>query len=93
MTILNSDSRRCEHTKVERRSYTWTDNWGEEHNEVSREEYPDTEDIDLHRYRCRQCGRVYYYSFFAMQYFEKGETCGIPGLRGLTSDEEDRKLP
>lgn len=31
-----------------------------------------TEDIDLHRYRCTQCGEVMYYSGRARDYFEKG---------------------
>ena len=41
-----------------------------------------TEDIDLHRYRCTQCGLVMYYSGAARSYYEKGVACDIPGLGG-----------
>jgi hypothetical protein len=31
-----------------------------------------TVDIDLHRYKCTQCGEVMYYSGRARDYYEKG---------------------
>jgi hypothetical protein len=41
-----------------------------------------TEDIDLHRYRCTQCGLVQYYSGRAREHFEEGKTFDwIQGLR------------
>lgn len=30
------------------------------------------EDIDLHRYKCTQCGEVFYYSARARDFFEQG---------------------
>jgi len=38
-------------------------------------------DIDLHRYKCTQCGEVMYYSGRARDYYEKGiRSEGIQGL-------------
>ena len=31
------------------------------------------EDIDLHRFRCTQCGEVFYYSGRAREHFEQGK--------------------
>lgn len=31
-----------------------------------------TVDIDLHRYKCTQCGEIMYYSGRARQYYEEG---------------------
>jgi len=41
-----------------------------------------TEDIDLHRYRCTQCGLVMYYSGRAREHFEEGKSFDwIQGLK------------
>jgi hypothetical protein len=37
-------------------------------------------DIDLHRYKCTQCGEIGYYSGAARQYYEQGITTNIRGL-------------
>lgn len=49
--------------------------WWEDGDEVST-----TVDIDLHRYKCTQCGEVMYYSSRARDHFENGTTYDIKGL-------------
>jgi hypothetical protein len=39
------------------------------------------EDIDLHRFRCNQCGRTRYYSSAARAFYEQG--IKSPGVQGL----------
>ncbi|MBB5546638.1 hypothetical protein A8H39_01700 [Paraburkholderia fungorum] len=39
------------------------------------------EDIDLHRFRCRQCGRIGYYSGAARAFYE--QRIKSPGILGL----------
>lgn len=37
-----------------------------------------TEDIDTHRYKCTQCGKIMYYSGAAKEYYENGtDTKGL----------------
>lgn len=38
------------------------------------------EDMDLHRYRCTQCGQIFYYSQAAKEYYEDGIKTNIQGL-------------
>ena len=62
----------CTHQRTTERWVT-TDYFGEEidgeweYNTVST-----TVDIDLHRYKCTQCGEIMYYSGRARDYYEKG---------------------
>lgn len=42
---------------------------------------PTYEDIDLHRFRCTQCGEIFYYSNKSRRHFENGEI--FPGIKGL----------
>jgi hypothetical protein len=62
----------CRHERTTERWVT-RDYFGEEidgeweYNTVST-----TVDIDLHRYKCTQCGEVMYYSGRARDYYEKG---------------------
>ena len=37
-----------------------------------------TEDIDIGRYKCTQCGEVFYYTGLWRRYFEEGVPC--PGV-------------
>lgn len=37
-------------------------------------------DIDLHRYKCTQCGEIMYYSGAARSFYEDGITSSISGL-------------
>ena len=39
-----------------------------------------TNDIDLHRYQCTQCNKMFYYSGRAAEHFEKGKSFNISGL-------------
>lgn len=47
--------------------------------EYSQWEYPNgetqstLEDIDTHRYKCTQCGEIFYYSQRAKQWYENGQ--------------------
>ena len=64
----------CSHT---RETSTWIEefenDWGyTETGHWHYETVSSTEDIDLHRYRCIQCGEVFYYSGRAREYYEKG---------------------
>jgi hypothetical protein len=38
------------------------------------------EDIDTHRYKCKGCGKVGYYSYAAQQRFERGVKSSVEGL-------------
>lgn len=40
------------------------------------------EDVDLHRFRCTQCKKMFYYSSAARNYHENGVKTEIPGLGG-----------
>jgi hypothetical protein len=41
-----------------------------------------TVDIDLHRYKCTQCGEIMYYSGRAREYYEEGKKFDwIQGLK------------
>lgn len=40
-----------------------------------------TEDVDLHRYRCTQCGKIFYYSGRARDFYEK--SIESPWIKGL----------
>jgi uncharacterized protein with PIN domain len=44
---------------------------------------PTTEDLDIGRYRCTQCGEVFYYTGYWRDFHEKGASC--PGSEGLKS--------
>lgn len=66
---------KCEHSKVISQWINeYVDDWGttvDGHWEY----YTDStiEDIDLHRYRCTQCGEVMYYSGRAKEHYEEGK--------------------
>lgn len=40
-----------------------------------------TVDVDLHRYKCTQCGEIMYYSDAARRHYESGEN--FPSIKGL----------
>ncbi len=62
----------CNHQRTTSRWVT-TDYFGEEiDGEWEYETVSTTVDIDLHRYRCTQCGLVMYYSGAAREYYETG---------------------
>lgn len=62
--------RKCTHSKriVEDNSYEpWYGGWIEDIRTVEVTTY---EDIDLHRFRCTQCGHIRYYSARAQDHYE-----------------------
>jgi hypothetical protein len=62
----------CNHT-IETSRWVTTDYFGEEiDGEWEYKTESTTVDIDLHRYKCTQCGEIMYYSGRARQYYEEG---------------------
>jgi hypothetical protein len=72
----------CTHTKT-KQTWVTTNYFGEEtEGEWEYETISTTVDIDLHRYKCTQCGEVMYYSGRAREYYKKGKKFDwIEGLR------------
>lgn len=72
----------CNHT-TERSHWVETEDWY--HGGTTGEWVYTTErtvvDIDLHRYKCTQCGEIMYYSGRARDYYEKG--IESPWVKGL----------
>ena len=64
----------CNHQRTTERWVT-TDYFGEEiAGEWQYDTVSTTVDIDLHRYKCTQCGEVMYYSGRAREYYEEGKS-------------------
>lgn len=62
----------CSHQRTQSRWVT-TDYFGEEtEGKWEHETVSTTVDIDLHRYKCTQCGEIMYYSGAAREYYETG---------------------
>ena len=72
----------CRHERTTERWIT-RDYFGEEiDGEWQYDTVSTTVDIDLHRYRCTQCGEVFYYSGRAREYYEEGKKFDwIKGLK------------
>ena len=65
----------CNHTRETSR-WVETDSWYEDNSATGEWVYETqhtTVDIDLHRYKCTQCGEIMYYSGRARQYHEEGK--------------------
>lgn len=66
----------CNHT-TEKSYWVEEDDWYPSHGgSTGHWEYETvytTVDIDLHRYKCTQCGEVMYYSGRAREYYEEGK--------------------
>ena len=63
----------CAHTTgkwVDEGYYDWDGIWVED---LRYYNVPTYEDIDLHRFRCTQCGLVRYYSERARKFYEEGQ--------------------
>lgn len=71
----------CAHSKDVRSLQIVSHNWdGEAEYEYMTETVNTYEDVDLHRYQCTQCKKMFYYSERARQFFEQGienETYGL----------------
>lgn len=61
---------------------SWTDDYGHHHSEGHWQTKSAQEDIDLHRFKCKRCGEIGYYSGAARAYHEDGVKTDIPGLGG-----------
>ena len=66
----------CNHQRTTSR-WVGEDNWYDDGSSMHTGEWvydtvSTTVDIDLHRYKCTQCGEVMYYSGRARDYYEKG---------------------
>ena len=74
----------CNHQKETSR-WVEDDDWYENCTATGHWEYftdQTYEDIDLHRYRCTQCGEVFYYSGRARDFYEQGiKSPWITGLK------------
>lgn len=72
----------CNHTRDTSR-WVETEDWytGEMVGEWEYSSENTYEDIDLHRYKCTQCGAIMYYSGRAKEHFEEGKK--FPWITGL----------
>lgn len=72
----------CSH-KYTREVWVEEEDWfsGEIEGEWKTETVYTTVDIDLHRYKCTQCGEIMYYSGRAREYYEEGKR--FDWIRGL----------
>jgi hypothetical protein len=62
----------CSHSRT-KQTWVTTNCFGEEtEGEWESETVSTTVDLDLHRYKCAQCGEVMYYSGAAKEYYETG---------------------
>ena len=71
----------CTHSRGRYRQVETMDWDGNMHHEEVWETYSTQEDIDLHRFKCTQCGEIGYYSGAARKYYEQGVRS--PGITGL----------
>lgn len=58
----------------------WEDDYGTVHNDSRYETEYTYVDVDLHRYKCTQCNKIFYYSQAASDYHEKGIKTDVDGL-------------
>jgi hypothetical protein len=70
----------CNHTTIKYDIIRYHDWEGNEIVERVPTEYYAWEDIDLHRCKCTQCGKIEYYSKAAQDYYELGIKSNINGL-------------
>jgi hypothetical protein len=62
----------CSHSRT-KQTWVTTNCFGEEtEGKWESETVSTTVDLDLHRYKCAQCGEVMYYSGAAKEYYETG---------------------
>jgi hypothetical protein len=67
----------CSHERTTRRwvgeDYWYDDGSSYHTGEWEYDTVSTTVDIDLHRYKCTQCGEIMYYSGRAREYYEEGK--------------------
>lgn len=62
----------CDHSRSWYETKGYHDEYGQWVDESEWREENTFEDIDLHRYRCTQCNKVFYYSERARRHYEDG---------------------
>ena len=67
----------CNHQRTTKQ-WVGEDNWYDDGSSMHTGEWvydtvSTTVDIDLHRYKCTQCGEIMYYSGRALEYYEEGK--------------------
>jgi 5-methylcytosine-specific restriction endonuclease McrA len=73
MSVINQVKNSCKHqTLVEIKTTTYNNYIGEYETDYEWVWKSTEEDIDLHRYKCTQCGEIGYYSSAAENYYTKG---------------------
>ena len=73
MSVINQVKNSCKHqTLVEIKTTTYNVYVGEYETDYEWVWKSTEEDIDLHRYKCTQCGEIGYYSGAAENYYTKG---------------------
>ncbi|WP_241295722.1 hypothetical protein [Burkholderia stabilis] len=79
--MATHDQDRCPHTEKRPVENRCIDPDGNEFVEFEDVEFSTMDDIDLHRMRCRLCGKIGYYSGAARAFYEQG--IKSPGISGL----------
>jgi hypothetical protein len=79
--MVTQDQDTCPHTEQRPVENRWFDPDGNEVVEVDRVAFSTMDDIDLHRMKCRLCGKIGYYSGAARAFYEDG--IKSPGISGL----------
>lgn len=70
----------CSHEYSYWETEHWVDDYGNDHCDTKQVSESYYRDIDLHRYKCTQCNKIFYYSQAASDYYEKGIKTDIIGL-------------
>ena len=71
----------CTHERNTSRWVTKENDWtGEDESSWEYDTVSACVDMDLHRYRCTMCGKVFYYSAPAREFYEKGVKSELLGL-------------
>lgn len=70
----------CDHETSYWTSEDWEDDYGNIHTDHKLITESFYEDLDLHRYHCTRCKKIFYYSSAASDYYEHGIKTTIIGL-------------
>lgn len=79
--MATQDQDTCPHTEKRPVEHRWIDPDGNDVVEFENVEFSTMDDIDLHRMKCRLCGKIGYYSGAARAFYEQG--IKSPGISGL----------
>lgn len=82
----------CPHSVTTLENHGWEDLWdGQWYDDWRHVAHSTQEDIDLHRFRCTQCGEVGYYSSAARAFHERGEERPDLGLTKIDAARAARR--